>query len=235
MTDANYLARELSEVEARHFWFQARRRLIADIVARHFRNAAQAIDVGCGTGFVLEGIRATQAGCRLVGCDVYPPLLAVAARRGIPVVLASSEQLPFGPRSDLALALDVIEHIDDDVRALASMRSVIREGGSLVITVPQHKWLWSEVDVFSCHRRRYTRRTLEAAVRAAGFRVERVTSIFAATLPLMLLSRLRQRKTFDVNREFQIPAPLNAALRFVTEIEWTAIRAGVRLPAGDPF
>lgn len=232
MTDADYLVRDLSDVEGHHFWFQARRRLITDIVRTHFAGATRAIDVGCGTGFVLEGVRVATAGCYLVGCDRHAASLDLAKGRGVAVVQAAADSLPFGARFDVALALDVIEHIDDDVQALTSIRSVLREGGGLVITVPQHRWLWSEVDVFSCHRRRYSRRGLEEAVRAAGFRIERVTSIFTATLPLMLLSRLRQRKTFDVNREFQIPVLLNTLLGVATEIEWTAVRAGLRLPVG---
>jgi len=232
MTDADYLVRELSDVESRHFWFQARRRLITDIVKTHFATATHAVDVGCGTGFVLEGLRAALPGCHFVGCDQHAPLLALARARGVPAVRAAADRLPFGARFDVALVLDVLEHIDDDVRALTAIRSVVGEGGGVVITVPQHRWLWSEVDVFSCHRRRYTRRALKSVVQAAGFRIERATSMFAATLPLMLLSRLRQRTTFEVKREFQIPALLNTALGLATEIEWTAIKAGVRLPVG---
>ena len=232
MTDADYLVGDLSDVESRHFWFRARRQLIVDMVRTHFPRATRAIDVGCGTGFVLDGLREAFAECRTVGCDQHAPSLAVARRRGVAAVRACADPLPFGACFDVALVLDVLEHIDDDVRALTSIGSVLRAGGGLVITVPQHRWLWSEVDVFSCHRRGYTRRMLERTVRTAGFRIERVTSIFTATLPLMLLSRLRQRKTFDVNREFRIPAPLNAMLGAATEMEWKAVRAGLRLPVG---
>jgi SAM-dependent methyltransferase len=128
--------------------------------------------------------------------------------------------------------LDVIEHIDDDAGAVASIHEVVRPGGGLIVTVPQHDWLWSEVDVFSCHRRRYVRSRLVRIVRAAGFRVERLTSIFALTLPLLLLSRLRQRRTFDPAREFHIPRPLNAALSFITDMEWAGLSAGIDFPAG---
>jgi len=69
---------------------------------------------------------------------------------------------------------DVLQHLDDDVAMLEALRSAIVPGGGLVITVPQHQWLWSAVDEFSHHRRRYGRRGLVERIRQAGFRVEYV-------------------------------------------------------------
>ncbi|HEY2433342.1 MAG TPA: class I SAM-dependent methyltransferase [Vicinamibacterales bacterium] len=232
MTDADYLLSELVAAEGRHFWFDARRRVIARMAQTYFAQARRCLDLGCGTGFVLDGLRRALPGCRCVGCDQHRASLEVARQRGVTVVRGAVDRLPFAAAFDLVLALDVIEHLDDDLGGVAAIHDVLRPGGGLVLTVPQHRWLWSEVDVFSCHRRRYTRRRLRSVVEAAGFRIERMTSIFSLTLPVLLASRLRQRRTFVPSREFQIPGAMNAALKSITNLEWAAIDAGVNFPAG---
>jgi SAM-dependent methyltransferase len=142
-------------------------------------------------------------------------------------------RLPFEREFDVVTALDVLEHIDDDREALTAVFRAVRPGGGVVLTVPQHRWLWSAVDEFSCHRRRYTRGDLEEKIRASGFEVCRATSCFATTLPLVIASRSRSTLgTFDPVRELQIPRALNSLLNGLVECEWTAIRLGVSLPVG---
>ncbi|MFP5379510.1 MAG: methyltransferase domain-containing protein, partial [Vicinamibacteria bacterium] len=131
-------------------------------------------------------------------------------------------------------AFDVIEHLDDDVEALAHMRSAVKPGGGVILTVPQHRWLWSAVDDFSRHRRRYDRRGLTALLTRAGFRLVWATSFMALLLPLLMLSRLRPRDqaSFDPTAELRIGDLANRTLGIVCAVERRLIHAGVRLPAG---
>ena len=64
---------------------------------------------------------------------------------------------------DLAVSLDVIEHLEDDLGALRELRRVVAPGGALLVTVPAYQWLWSGHDEINHHHRRYNRRTLLAA------------------------------------------------------------------------
>jgi SAM-dependent methyltransferase len=233
--DAKYLDADIQAAETRHFWFRCRRGLVLWMLRRYFPAARRVLDMGCGTGFVLEGLRDTDPSLVLAGCDARIETLAIArqALPGVFLCAADVEALPFDAQFDLVTALDVLEHIDDDAGALAALRRVIRPGGGLILTVPQHPWLWSEVDDFSRHRRRYVRADLESKAKAAGFDILRCTSLFAVTLPLVAASRLRARRKFDPAAELRIPSALNGTLVAVSWLEGLLIKAGTSLPFGS--
>lgn len=134
---------------------------------------------------------------------------------------------------DVIGAFDVLEHIDEDEKVLANLTHAIVPGGVLLITVPQHRWLWSAMDEYACHVRRYTRDELVSKVGRAGMEVEYVSSFVSLLLPLMWLSRLRVKQaTVDPMSEFKIPSWLNAGLEAVMRVEGHLLRAGVRFPFG---
>ena len=93
---------------------------------------------------------------------------------------------------DVVGTFDVLEHLVEDERALAQMFNAARPGGGLLVTVPQHRFLWSESDRFAMHQRRYSRTELRKKVESAGFQIERITSFNSLLLPLMILSRLTE-------------------------------------------
>ena len=234
--DATYLDAEIQAAEARHFWFHARLELVLWILRRYFPAAQTLLDIGCGTGFVLEGIRRRRPALALAGCDVRLATLCDARRRLRDVCLfgADAFAIPYESEFDVVLALDVLEHIDDDGAALRALREVVKPGGGVILTVPQHPSLWSEVDNFSCHRRRYVRSDLDSKTRNAGFDIVRGTSLFAATLPLLLLSRFfRRGDTFDPASELSVPPVVNTALAFLVSIERLLIRIGASFPFGS--
>lgn len=233
--DAAYLMPELTDAERWHFWFQARRRLVTWALRRYFPGMRSLLDVGCGTGFMLEGLQGDLPDVALSGSDVRMDSLGVARGRLSDVFLfqALADRLPFAEEFDVVMALDVIEHIDHDDEALAGMFRATRPGGGMLVTVPQHQWLWSAVDDFSCHRRRYTRADLVATTRAAGFEIVRCTSCFMVTLPLVVASRWRTRAgAFDPAAELRIPPLINAVLNALLQCEWWLIKVGIPLPIG---
>jgi SAM-dependent methyltransferase len=235
-TDADYLDAEIRHAEASHFWFRSRRALVEWALGKYFRGARQLLDVGCGTGFVLAGLGEKFPELARSGCDVRIETLKVARREvsGVSFLSADTATLPYSSEFDVVIALDVLEHIDDDRAALDALRKVLKPAGGLILTVPQHPWLWSAVDDFSCHRRRYVRADLESKVRAAGFETLRCTSFFAVTLPLLAASRLRRtRGPFDPRAELLIPKPVNAVLGALSTFENWLIQIGVSLPVGS--
>jgi len=236
-SDADYTHGDLDAAEARHFWFRSRRRSVLWALRRYFPAARRLIDVGCGTGFMIEALGAASGSDNLVATDVFFPFLQYASRRLRPpaeVLQADARRLPFRDEFDVAGAFDVIEHVDDDGAVLAEVRRTLKPGGGLIVTVPQHRWLWSTVDEFSRHRRRYTRSELVARVTEAGFDVLDATSLFALTLPLLMLARLRRvpLERFDPASELKIAALPNAVLDGMLRAEEAAVRMGLRLPAG---
>ena len=226
----------LPEAEERSFWFRSRNQLIAWAVGRYFPHAKSLLDVGCGTGFVLQGLRSEHPALRLVGGELFPQGLAVARHR-VPdaeLLQMDARRIPFRDEFDVAGAFDVLEHVEDDAQVLSEMRAALRPGGGLLVTVPQHPRLWSIVDEYSRHVRRYTRAELLAKVRGAGFEVLRWTSFVTLLLPLLAVSRrrLRGQQAFDPLTEYRNPPFVDSALGWVLAAERSLIRAGMRLPVG---
>jgi SAM-dependent methyltransferase len=226
----------LPRLEERSFWFRSRNALIIWALRRYFPHAQSMLEVGCGTGFVLRGVRDAFPQMRLVGGEPFEAGLAVAAQR-VPdaeLMKLDARELPFREEFDVIGAFDVLEHIDDDERALAAMYSALRPGGGLLATVPQHPRLWSAADEFSRHVRRYRRGELPSKLRDRGFDVLRQTSFVSLLLPVLALSRLRFRneKAFDPLSEFRAPPFVDSALGWVLAAERTLIRSGLSFPAG---
>jgi ubiquinone/menaquinone biosynthesis C-methylase UbiE len=233
--DAAYQFDDLIAAEEWHFWFRIRRDLVLWALDRYLGQTRALLEVGCGAGFVLSGLREQMPSIRLSACDRSTDALTHASRRAKPVHLFQADvtSLPATSAFDAVLALDVIEHVDDDQAALAEIFRVLRPGGGVVLTVPQHPWLWSQVDEFSCHRRRYQRRELLDKVRRAGFEVLHATSCFMTTLPLAMIARRRRGDTFDPAAELKISKAANAIMKASLVPELWLTRLGVSLPAGS--
>ncbi|HEX8271781.1 MAG TPA: methyltransferase domain-containing protein [Longimicrobiaceae bacterium] len=227
----------LAEAEPGHFWFEARNRLIAGALRRHFPAAERFLEVGCGTGFVLAGVGRAFPGWSLTGSDLFPEGLAFARRRVPRAALfqMDARRIPFEAEFDVAGAFDVLEHVEEDEAVLAELRRSVRPGGGILLTVPQHPRLWGPMDDLARHRRRYTRAELVKKVERAGFRVERVTSFVSLLLPLMAGSRLlrpRRRVEADPMAELRVHPAANRVLGLVLDAERRLIERGFSLPAG---
>ena len=234
--DADYGYDELHAAEASHFWFMNRSQLIAWSARRYFPDATSFFDVGCGTGGVLHALRTSMPGVRLAGADALLSGLAYARQQlpGLALTQIDIRRLPYDREFDVVGAFDVLEHLDDDQHALEEIYRSTTIGGGLIVTVPQHPFLWSALDDYSHHRRRYTRPQMIDAIERAGYVVERATSFMTLTLPAQLISRLRKQSLATLNpaAEMRLNPVVNAILGAVCRVERTAIAAGVSLPIG---
>lgn len=230
-----YFAR-LASIEPGHFWFRARNAIIQWALGKYFPNAESFFEIGCGTGYVLGGIRENLPRMRLVGSDIFTDGLVFAKARlpGMELYQMDARHIFFESEFDVVGAFDVLEHLVEDESALAQMFQAARPGGGLLITVPQQRYLWSASDRFARHQRRYSRGELRAKVRRAGFEIERITSFNSLLLPLMILSRMYQKHHGKTKpwRELEISPALNKALGSILTIERSMITQGVCFPAG---
>ena len=233
---------QLHEIEATHWWFRGRRRIVAAVLDQ-LRIAPRAIlDVGCGVGTNLDLLAECFPGARLHGIDVErDPLRYCRGDRDVPVEQADASALPFASASfDLVAALDCLEHVEDDGAALREFLRVLRPGGTLLLTVPAFPALWGNVDDLGHHFRRYRKRELVERVASAGFRVDLLRFINVLLFPPIAAIRLlakacrgrRPARAGDLRSDFDLVrgGPLNSLLAGIFASEAALLRW--RLPFG---
>jgi SAM-dependent methyltransferase len=204
-------------IEESHWWYTGRRKILSsfveDICRRVTDRRPRILDVGCGTGANL--LMLSKYG-DAEGVDVSEDALAFCRERGLAnVKLGAAEELPYDDGTfDLVTALDVVEHLDDDLAGLREMRRVLRPGGRVLLFVPTFMFLWGLQDDVSNHRRRYRMPELQRVLEQAGFEVERTTyaniTFFTPILAMRKLMRLTGIKAESENN-INVPA-LNGVL-----------------------
>ncbi len=222
--------------EDRHWWYRGRRRVLERAIAALGLPAhARILDAGCGSGRNMVDLahHGTVTGVELSGASV-----ALARERAAGEVLEGSVMdMPFDDATfELAVSLDVIEHLQDDVGALHELRRVTKPGGALLVTVPAYQWLWSGHDEINHHHRRYNSRTLLAAARSAGWQPQSSTHFNSLLLPaaiaLRALERFKPSATKSSLDLWIPPTPLNWALTQPLNLEAAVIGRGGSIPAG---
>jgi len=201
-----------------YWWFVARRNASARMI-RDFappERPLRILDAGCGTGGMLDLYR-TWPDAKAVGVDMSSDALGFSSGRGhARLVGGNLTLLPFRSGSfDVVTALDVIEHVPDDGKALAEISRVLRPGGILVATVPAYQFLWGPHDVALHHQRRYDSGQFCALINAGGLRVERHTHLLAALFPFAAVMRLlgRKKKGSESSATLpRVPPSVNRAL-----------------------
>jgi len=185
-------------VEQSHWWYTGRRQILSsfleDICRRVTDRRPRILDVGCGTGANL--LMLSKFG-DAEGVDLSEDALAFCRERGLEnVKLGAAEKLPYDDGTfDLVTALDVVEHLDDDLGGLSEMRRVLRPGGRVLLFVPTFMFLWGLQDDVSNHRRRYRMPELRSVLEQAGFEVERTTYANITFFLPILLARKMMRLT----------------------------------------
>jgi SAM-dependent methyltransferase len=233
--DADFFDR-LAAIEDMSFWFRARNRLIVQLASEITSPGDQLLEVGCGTGYVLRAL-VRECGLSATGSELFAEGLEYARRR-VPearFVQLDAREMPYEQSLDIVGAFDVLEHIDDDVEVLRGFHRAVRPGGFLLLTVPQHPWLWSAADTQACHVRRYRRADLVERLRQADWTPVRITSFVTLLLPLMALSRWRERfsrRDYDAVADLVPPVPVNWLFERILDLERVLIKRGVSLPIG---
>lgn len=233
--DPNHFS-QLAKFEVKNFWFRARNRLLIWVLRRYFPNAKNFFEIGCGTGFVLSGIEKVSPDLALYGGEIFTTGLSFASDRLSRANLfqMDARRIPFDNEFDVIGCFDVLEHIDEDEMVLTRMFQALVKGGGIVITVPQHAFLWSQTDEYGHHVRRYSSHELKIKIRRAGFEVINTTSFVSLLLPIMIISRLKRQPPgeYDATSKFKISDLTNTILEKVLDIEHRLIRMGLSFPLG---
>lgn len=212
----------MAEHDSTHWWYRARRDILADFITRegHLPRDAKILEIGCGTGHNLPMLASFGA---VDAIEIDPAARAIASQRlGKPVGATPLPALADVPKVhyDLIAVLDVVEHIEDDVAALRAMRERLAPGGRILITVPAHQWMWSAHDVVNHHHRRYSKTTLAQAIAAAGLRPRKLGYFNSLLFPLAAGARVAGRLTGrDDSDDSPPPAPVNRLFETIFRIE----------------
>lgn len=233
---------ELASLESSNFWFVARNHLIRWLASRYFPLNGKYLEVGCGTGYVLQMLHKSFPGWTMFASEAQPEGIEFAKKR-VPGEVTFFQMdacaIPFRNEFDVIGAFDVLEHIRDDVTAINQIHAALKPGGYFILSVPQHIFLWSKYDEAGCHFRRYSAHDLENKLQAADFLLLESTSFNSLLLPLMVLSRYSRflkkgsdADPVDVLQELRLSSPLNYLLSSVLKLEFQLTKLGIRWPVG---
>lgn len=214
---------ETLEQVRRHPWWLARAKLALAVLRQNAIPApASIMDVGCGWGVNLAALEA--AGYNVTGLDISPQILKLIDQPHRRLIEADLNQLPADKiePADALLALDVIEHLDDDRAALRHLSQLVRLGGLAVVSVPALPELFSDFDIVQGHRRRYVPETLRAAFEGSGFGIRNIFWWGGWMVPVLRRMRSKESQNNDpAPRTYESylrlppwPAPLLMKLAF---------------------
>lgn len=224
------------------FWVSSRNRLFKNIVERHLvpTGTTKFLEIGCGTGDFIQQI-AQNKNLEITGSEIYLKGLVYAKKNlpGVDFVQYDVTQGTIGEQFHIITAFDVIEHIENDNAALSNISQMLNKDGFLIVSVPQHMFLWSKLDEIVKHKRRYSRPELVSKLEANGFDIDYATSFLFILFPLMLLSRLFDRggdqppsDEQGLEKRVKFSRVLNTIFDFFMRIDEGLIRLGVSLPFG---
>lgn len=196
------------DVEDKHWWFAGRRMIIKYVIeSLNLLPTANILDVGCGTGGNLTLL--SEFG-DVTGVELDDIALELACSRHVGKVLKGSlpDRMPFKTQSfDLISILDVLEHIEDDLSSLRSLKTLLTPKGYMLLTVPAFPFLWSQHDTEHHHKRRYRATALERLIRKAGLKIKHLTYYDTWLFPVVVISRILRRivPSKQVGTDMQIP------------------------------
>lgn len=225
------------------FWVSSRNRLFKNIVERYLvpTGKTKFLEIGCGTGNFIQQI-AKNDNLKIMGSEIYLKGLVYAKKRlpSVDFVQFDVTQGRIGEQFHIITAFDVIEHIENDNSALSNISQMLNKNGVLVVSVPQHMFLWSKLDEIVKHKRRYSRYELVTKLKANDFDVEFATSFLFMLFPLMLISRLLDKGGYDqsssdeqeLEKRAKFSGGLNIIFDFFMRIDEFLIKLGISLPFG---
>ncbi|MDP3724278.1 MAG: class I SAM-dependent methyltransferase [bacterium] len=215
----------LYDIEERHWWWKCTRELFLHQIQRATDlRGKHILDAGCGTGMVLEHLqKLVGKNGRAEGVDMSAEAIHFCTQRNLRgITQGSLTKLPYEKETfDLVTSFDVIEHIQDDKRALAEIARVLKKGGWAAFNVPAYQWMWTGHDTSVYHYRRYTRTVFEHTLQSCGFSIVRSTYLMTLLFPIAVVRKFLLLLT-KAKGELLVPPPpppINSILGWFIRLE----------------
>jgi len=210
------------KVEGSHWWFVVRRKFLESaLLSLDFPLKGFAVDIGCGVGSNLNVLR--LLGISAIGLDnSHYALLLAKKKLKLPLINGDLNKLPMRPKSvGLIIAMDILEHLENDANGIREFYQVLKEGGILILTVPAFKFLWGIQDIVTGHKRRYSRKEISSKFKNEGFEILRSSYFnFFLFLPILIARRTIHLLGLKVKSENKINSPfINFFLKTIFLIE----------------
>ncbi|HEY0790898.1 MAG TPA: class I SAM-dependent methyltransferase [Chthoniobacterales bacterium] len=154
------------------------------------------LDVGCSSGFLVQALRDKFRTASVMGADYLPELVRTAAQRigNVPFIQFDLRECPLPDQCvDGVTALNVLEHIDDDRKAVHEIYRILKPGGLAHLEVPASPTTFDLYDEVLMHFRRYRLRGIISLARDAGFAVEKATHLGCFVYPAFYAVKFRNR------------------------------------------
>ena len=220
---------EIYNIERNHWWFRGRRKIIESCLKSFLPNkVANALDVGCGTGFNM--ILLENFAEKVSGLDKSEVAIRLAKKLNpkLNLIKGSFPEFVTGQQYDIITLLDVLEHIEDDSTALKRIEELLLPGGIALITVPAFSFLWTNYDRLLHHKRRYTKKMLKKLIVSRTSLLIKKMSYFNTLMFLPILIFRALRKVFNLNKDssdlFILPRPLNSLFEKIFSLESFILR-----------
>lgn len=216
-------------MEEGNWWADSRKELIVSLIEKYSKKEKGILcDVGCGTGAVLKALN-TNTSYACIGIEKNPADAAKSKNKNLNVCVEDASTFNLDKKADIILLLDVVEHIEDDQKALSNCLQQLNKGGLIILTVPAYKFLWSEFDKKAGHIRRYSKMQLKSLLLENRLRIVFLSYWnFFLLVPVVFI-----RKILELSPDGdKIPAPLFLLFRFLLKIEKFLILQGLALPFG---
>ena len=216
-----------SKVESFHWWFAVRRKLLKSILSSvSVQKNSLTLDIGCGAGSNLRAL--VSAGLDAIGLDrsIYA-LTLIRSKEKFPLLAGDLNDLPIKTKSvGLIIAMDIFEHLEDDLKGIVESYRVLTEGGILIITVPAFKFLWGIQDIVTGHKRRYSRKEITNKFKWAGFDILKSSYFnFFLFFPILIARRMIHLLGLKIESENEINFPLiNFFLKSIFSLEIYALK-----------
>lgn len=219
----------LHKYEKRHFWFLSRREWIYRILQKYIHKNDSILETGAGTGNTAAFLK-SKGYKNIAVSDMHVSGLNYARQYGLEKLYQFDlMRTPFVDEFDVVLLFDVIEHIEDDARALLQAGKMLHDDGMVILTVPAHQWLWHEGDVHAGHKRRYNKKQLKSLLVESGFEPLYIRYFFISLVPFLLIRKIysswiqsednSSQHTHEKGSGLKINPVVNSVFRTVTRID----------------
>ncbi|MSP53881.1 MAG: class I SAM-dependent methyltransferase [Gammaproteobacteria bacterium] len=216
------------KIQNEHWWFITKKKIVLSLITRlvPINKESKILDIGCGSGLMLNALG--ELG-QTYGMDISDEAIGFSKEifKGQVMKGALPDEVPYQENFfNLITALDVVEHVEEDIKSLIALRARLCSGGKAIITVPAYMFLWSAFDEINEHKRRYTLSELKEKLLQAGFTIEKISYYNTLLFPIVYVVRvLNNIFNRDGSSDVDMPSqPMNFILKKIFGVEKYMLR-----------